>query len=295
MKVEITNKPIFTIMRNIKKKHSTVYEPIGDLSTYRALPTRSINQLDPFLFLNHHGPQTYPPNNQGLPFGPHPHRGFETLTYIMKGDIVHRDTGGYESIIKEGGIQWMTAGSGLIHAEVSSEEFKEHGGEEEVIQLWLNLPAKYKMTKPTYVGLPYDKILHIEEDQRRATVHLISGNWKGRTGPVNSLSGLTMTSIELKPEAALTLEVPASHQILFYVARGSVAVNGEVAALHELVEFEQDGERLEVKAQEATYLIFGHGAPFDEPIVAQGPFVMNSEAEIMQAYQDYRSGKMGVW
>src|SRR5690606_10186388 len=125
-------------MRNIKAIHRPVYAPIDDLITYRAMPTHSVQDIDPFLFLNHHGPQVYPANNNGLPFGPHPHRGFETLTFIFKGDIMHKDTGGGESVIREGGIQWMTAGRGLIHAEVSSEEFKRSGGEEEVIQIWLN-------------------------------------------------------------------------------------------------------------------------------------------------------------
>jgi redox-sensitive bicupin YhaK (pirin superfamily) len=104
--------------------------------------------LDPFIFLNHHGPQTYRPQNQGLPFGPHPHRGFETVTFILEGDIMHQDTGGYKSTIAAGGIQWMTAGSGLIHSEVSSGEFKSQGGPLEILQLWLNLPARYKMTPP---------------------------------------------------------------------------------------------------------------------------------------------------
>jgi redox-sensitive bicupin YhaK (pirin superfamily) len=282
-------------MRSIKKKHTAVYEPIADLSTYRAMPTASIQSLDPFLFLNHHGPQTYRPGNQGLPFGPHPHRGFETLTYIFKGDIVHKDTGGFNSKIEAGGIQWMTAGSGLLHSEVSSEEFKAHGGEEEVIQLWLNLPSHLKMTDPNYIGLSKDEITHLSEDDDKVTIHLISGEWKGQTGPVASLTGLTMTSVDLKEGGSFTVDIPASDQILFYVVNGSVDVNGTTADMHQLLEFAMDGERLQVTAREKSKLILGHGAPFNEPIVAHGPFVMNSEAELRQAFQDYQSGKMGVW
>jgi quercetin 2,3-dioxygenase len=128
--------------KTIKKVHQPVRDDIADLTTRRALPTHSIDQIDPFLFLNHHGHQVYPPGNRGLPFGPHPHRGFETVTFILKGDIAHHDTGGHSSVIRSGGIQWMTAGRGLVHSEVSSEEFKETGGELEILQLWVNLPAK---------------------------------------------------------------------------------------------------------------------------------------------------------
>ena len=164
-------------MRTIKNIHTAISAPIADLITYRALPTQQVNYIDPFLFLNHHGPQEYPPFNRGLPFGPHPHRGFETLTFILAGDIVHRDTGSGESIIKAGGIQWMTAGRGLIHAEVSSEEFKEKGGLVEVIQLWINLPAKLKMTPPHYVGLQQESIPAVSLNQGKTTLHVVSGEW----------------------------------------------------------------------------------------------------------------------
>src|SRR5512147_1672581 len=137
-------------MKTIKAHHKAEYEPIGDLVTYRVMPNNHIpmNQLDPFIFLNHHGWQQYAPNNNGLPFGPHPHRGFETVTFILEGDLMHRDSSGVSSVIKAGGVQWMTAGRGLIHAEVSSDEFKKNGGPLEILQLWINLPAKYKMTEP---------------------------------------------------------------------------------------------------------------------------------------------------
>ncbi len=267
-------------MRSIKRIHSAVSDPIGELPTFRVMPTHSIEQLDPFLFVNHHGPHEYRPGNQGLPFGPHPHRGFETLTYIFEGDIVHQDTQGFKSKIEAGGIQWMTAGSGLLHSEVSSEEFKAHGGVEEVIQLWLNLPAKLKMTEPNYTGLSKKEITHISEDDGNVTIHLISGSWKGQTGPVESLTNLTMTSVDLKEGGKLVIDVPVTDQVLFYVVSGSVEVNGDSAKMHELVEFGMDDESIEVVTQEKSRLILGHGAPFNEPIVAHGPFVMNSEAEI---------------
>jgi len=128
--------------RTIKRQHPAYRDDIADLSTIRPLPGPGVEQIDPFLFLNHHGPQTYPPRNQGLPFGPHPHRGFETVTFILEGELAHLDSGGGESIIRAGGVQWMTAGRGLVHAEVSPDGFKQQGGPLEILQLWVNLPSR---------------------------------------------------------------------------------------------------------------------------------------------------------
>ena len=279
----------------IKKIHQAVYAPIDDLITYRAIPTRSIDYLDPFLFLNHHGPQVYRQNNRGLPFGPHPHRGFETLTFVIKGDIAHFDSSGGESVIEDGGVQWMTAGSGLIHSEVSSDAFKKYGGEEEVLQLWMNLPAKYKMVKPSYIGLNREQISHFELDNGKVNIDLISGNWDENKGPIDSLTGLTMCSIRMQAGANLLIPIPNGHEVLFYVVKGNLLVNDSVLEKHQLIQFElQEGE-IVINATSDAYIIFGHGKPFNEPMVAQGPFVMNTEEEIAQAYQDYRTGKMGVW
>ena len=143
--------------RRIIAIHSATRDDIGDLVTRRPLPGPGLEQVDPFLFLNHHGPQTYPPNNRGLPFGPHPHRGFETVTFIIEGSLAHRDTGGHESVIEAGGVQWMTAGSGLVHAELSPDSFRRAGGPLDILQLWVNLPARLKMVAPAYRGLQADE------------------------------------------------------------------------------------------------------------------------------------------
>lgn len=282
-------------MRKIKAIHQAVSAPIDDLITYRALPTSEVNYIDPFLFLNHHGPQDYPPHNNGLPFGPHPHRGFETLTFVIDGDVVHKDSGGGSDKITAGGVQWMTAGSGLIHSEVSSKEFMEKGGREEILQLWMNLPAKYKMTRPAYKGLQYDELKHIRLADKKTTVNLISGKWENESGPVNSLSGLTIASIEMQKGGHFSTQIQTSHNIFFYVVRGTVEVNGSSARMYQLVEFENNDETVEVTATEDAILIFGHARPFNEPVAAQGPFVMNTSHEIAQAYADFRAGKMGVW
>lgn len=282
-------------MRKIKKKHKAISAPISDLITYRALPTREVEYIDPFLFLNHHGPQTYKPNNNGLPFGPHPHRGFETLTFILEGDIMHQDTGGGKSVINKGGVQWMTAGSGLIHAEISSDKFKQEGGPLEILQLWFNLPAKYKMVKPNYIGLQQEQIPTVAEDGGKVKVNVISGKRGDVQGPIESLGGIDMSSVELKQSGTFTATVPAERNIFFYVVRGQVKVNGEPIQKLHLVEFENEGEEIKVEALEDAVLLFGHAMPFNEPVVAHGPFVMNTEQEIQEAFRDYQSGKMGAW
>ncbi|WP_299821246.1 pirin family protein [uncultured Pontibacter sp.] len=283
------------MQRKIKKKHTAVSAPIADLVTYRALPTNSVDYIDPFLFLNHHGPQVYQPNNQGLPFGPHPHRGFETLTFILEGDITHQDTGGGKDVIEAGGVQWMTAGSGLIHAEVSSEKFKKEGGPMEILQLWFNLPAKYKMVKPNYIGLQKDKIPVVTEADGKVKVNVVSGKWGETEGPIPSLSDIHMASIEMQQGAGFTTSIAAARNIFFYVVRGKVTVNGVEAEKLNLVEFTNEGEEITVNASEDSYLLLGHAKPFNEPVVAHGPFVMNTEEEIREAFRDYQMGKMGAW
>src|SRR3954452_14050440 len=164
--------------RTIRKQYRAIRDDIGELHTWRPLPNDEIEQIDPFLFLNHHGPQVYPPGNRGLPFGPHPHRGFETITFIVEGSLLHRDTGGHESVIKDGGVQWMTAGRGLEHAELSPDDFLRNGGPLEILQLWVNLPSRLKMTEPKYIGLQGDELPSFDD------VTLISGTWNGHEGPV---------------------------------------------------------------------------------------------------------------
>lgn len=282
-------------MRSIKQIHSAEYSPISDLKTYRALPTKSIDYLDPFLFLNHHGPQQYPSHNQGLPFGPHPHRGMETVTFILAGDIAHKDSKGHESVIAAGGVQWMTAGKGLIHAEVSSEEFKEKGGELEILQLWLNLPARFKMTEPDYKGLQKGQIPNITLNEGKATIHLISGDWNGHKAGFESSIGVHLNTIYFKAGGNISLNIPQDQNIFFYVIRGNLFANGNPVKALELAEFNNDGEMLNIFSETDSILLLGHAKPLNEPVVSQGPFVMNTSEEIKEAYDDYRQGKFGTW
>jgi redox-sensitive bicupin YhaK (pirin superfamily) len=267
--------------RTIRKQYPAVSDDIGDLRTQRPLPNDEISQIDPFLFLNHHGPQVYPPANRGLPFGPHPHRGFETVTFIVEGPLMHRDTGGHESVIRDGGIQWMTAGRGLEHSELSPDEFLRNGGPLEILQLWINLPSRLKMTEPRYIGLQRDELPAFDG------VTLISGAWNGHEGPVPSLTGITLMTIR----GSANLPVPRDHNVFFYVVRGEVNVNGESVRAFNLVDFEHDGDEIDVQAGSDALVLFGHAAPYREPVVSYGPFVMNTQEEIVQAIRDYQAGK----
>ena len=275
-------------LRTIRKRYPALRDDIGELHTWRPLPNDEIQQIDPFLFLNHHGPQVYPPRNHGLPFGPHPHRGFETVTFIVEGSLTHRDTGGHESVIERGGVQWMTAGRGLEHEEVSPPEFLERGGALEILQLWINLPARLKFTEPRYVGLQKDQIASF--DNGGVTVNLISGDWGGHRGPIESLTDVHMMTIGLKAGSRITLPAPRGRNVFFYIVRGELTVGD---AFH-LVDWNDNGDEVEIEAVSDAFVIFGHAKPYGEPVVAHGPFVMNTREEIVQAIRDYQAGKFGA-
>lgn len=274
--------------RTVRTKYPPHREDLGDLVTRR--PAHSLEQLNPFLFINHHGPQIYPPRNHGLPFGPHPHRGFETVTFIVEGSLVHRDTAGHESAIGAGGIQWMTAGSGIEHSETSSAEFIEQGGPLEILQLWVNLPARLKMSEPAYTGLQESDIPSLVTSGGLATVHLIAGTLDGHAGPIDSLTKVTMLTLELRAGGAVTLPAPGGRRVFLYVVRGALQVAGSAAYAFELVDLNDDGESVELAATHDSLIIFAHADPLHEPIAAYGPFVMNTEAEIRQTVRDYQSG-----
>lgn len=282
-------------MRRVKRIHMATYSPIADLKTHSPLPSAKLEQIDPFIFLNHHGPQDYKVNNNGLPFGPHPHRGMETVTFIIDGEILHKDSGGHESVIGAGGVQWMTAGKGLIHAEVSPEDFKKKGGKLEILQLWLNLPSKYKLTNPHYDGKQKEEIPSFSLDEGKVALQLISGEWKEHKGAFSSLTEVMLSTIYFKKEGRFTGKVALDRNIFLYVVRGKLQVNRQKAETFQLIEFENDNELVEIIAEENSIVIYGHAKPLNEPMIVQGPFVMNNIEEIQQAYEDYRNGKFGSW
>ena len=277
-------KPMTT--RSLASLHPAMRDDIADLVTRRPVPGAALDQVDPFLFLNHHGPQTYPPGNGGLPFGPHPHRGFETVTFILEGNLAHHDTGGGESIVEAGGVQWMTAGSGLTHAELSPESFKRSGGPLEILQLWINLPARLKMTTPAYVPVTESEIPAVELAPG-VTMRPVSGT---QGAPIESLTGVMLATVEIAPGASATLPAPQGRNVLFYTVRGPAKIGGDEVPEHRLAKL-TDGEGIEVSSESGCLILFGHADPIGEPVVAHGPFVMNTREEIVQAIRDHQAGK----
>ncbi|MGO2146517.1 pirin family protein [Halomonas sp.] len=279
-------------VRRVTAQHPAHRDDIGDLVTRRPLPGPSLDQLDPFLFLNHHGPQVYPANNQGLPFGPHPHRGFETVTFILEGSLAHADSAKHQSVIHKGGVQWMTAGSGIVHAEISPAEFLRDGGPLEILQLWINLPARLKMSEPRYMGLQQDSIPAIALPGG-GEMNLIAGEWGDTSGPIETLTNVFMSTLKLSAGSREQLPVAAGRQVFLYVVSGDVTVSGESTKPHQLVELDREGDSIVIEAASDAQLLFGHGDVIDEPVYSHGPFVMNTREEIVQAVEDYQAGKFG--
>lgn len=277
--------------RTLLRLHAARRDDIGDLITRRPVPAADLDQIDPFLFLNHHGPQTYAPNNNGLPFGPHPHRGFETVTFILDGELAHNDSGGGESIIKAGGVQWMTAGSGLIHAELSPAAFKRDGGPMEILQLWVNLPSRLKMTTPHYVGLQAADIPSFTTEAG-VTVEPVSGEWLGHAAPIQSLIDIHLAVLRLPSGAAFETPVASGRNVFLYVVRGEVTVAGASVPQWNLAAL-SDGDAVQITASSDAVVLLGHAQPIGEPVFSHGPFVMNTREEIIQAVQDYQAGKFG--
>ncbi len=282
------------IMKKIKRIISTGRQAVGEHMMYQPLPNHEFQNLDPFLLLHHHGPHEFGPYNQGLPFGPHPHRGFETLTFIYEGAIEHADSQGHKSIINSGGVQWMTAGRGIVHSENIPADLRENGGKMEIIQLWMNLPSKLKMTAPAYQGLQKEALPVLASGDGKVTSQVISGTIGNVTGPAETITGLTVLNVVAKAGGKEVFEASQENTVLLYVLNGELLVNGKLVIDHQMIDFEGSGTHLKIEAQTSSRFILCHGRAHNEPIVSQGPFVMNSTTEILQAMKDYQMGKMGM-
>lgn len=252
---------------------------------------------NPFLMLDYAAPYEFAPNETHGPrgVGQHPHKGFETVTIAYHGEVAHRDSSGGGGIIYEGDVQWMTAGSGIIHEEFHSENFSKKGGLFEMVQLWVNLPAKDKNTPPRYQHLAKANIPIVEFPDEVGYLRLIAGEHDGVKGAADTFTEMNVWDIVLHADQEAELEVPDNHNLSMVVLRGAVTFNGkEQAIAGELVNFEQTGGKVRVKAgsEEAKILLLS-GVPIDEPVVGYGPFVMNTAEEIRQAISDFKSGKFG--
>jgi redox-sensitive bicupin YhaK (pirin superfamily) len=269
---------------------------VGGLPIRQPFPTANVNQIDPFLLLHHADvkvPRHIEPRYAGV--GPHPHRGFSPVTFIFKGGVHHRDSRGNDSVVYAGGAQWMNAGMGAIHSERPPDNIHEIGGRQEIIQLWINTPAKFKMEQPAYYPLQASDTPVFTSDDNLVTVHVVSGEVLNVKGPIPSTSPVNAATLTLKKDGAVRIPVPLSHNTIIYLLDGKLNIEeyGLTEALHAVV-FAKDGEGVAFKALEDTRVLFLSGEPIAEKVVAQGPFVMNNETQILEAMRDYQMGKMGM-
>ncbi|WP_159990316.1 pirin family protein [Pelistega ratti] len=252
--------------------------------------------LDPFLLMDYNSPRYFDGGRtsdfRGV--GEHPHRGFETVTIAYQGEVSHKDSYGGGGTIGTGDVQWMTAGSGLMHQEYHSEKFSAEGGIFEMVQLWVNLPAKDKMTAPKYQAITAKEIPTVQLADEAGQVRIIAGALEGTQGPASTFSPVNMWDVQLKAGKKHTFAVPSSHNLIILVREGTILINDDsVARQNELVTFEKGGEDVQIEANNDVSLLILTGEPLNEPVVGYGPFVMNTEEEIVQAFQDIKSGKFG--
>lgn len=251
-------------------------------------------QLSPFLLLDHAGPYRFDPTEARRGVGQHPHRGFETVTIVYEGEVEHRDSTGAGGKIGPGDVQWMTAASGILHEEFHSPAFTRKGGELEMVQLWVNLPAKDKKSPAGYQSLLNAEIPVVSLPDDAGSLRVIAGSYGGQTGPARTFTPIDVWDVRLSAGKTATFAIPAGRNSMLVMLRGTVLVNGEAVARDaQLTLFAQDGDEITVEANNDAVFLVLSGEPIDEPVVGYGPFVMNSQAEIVEAIQDFNAGKYG--
>jgi hypothetical protein len=269
----------------------------GGFQINRPFPTRALDQFDPWLMLDEMGPVEYGPGEaKGAP--DHPHRGFETISYLLAGASNHKDSTGLTGSMKAGDVQWMTAGSGVVHSEMPSQEILEKGGLVHGFQIWLNLPKRDKGIQPRYQDTRSEDIPIVETADKSVWVKVIAGESMGRKAVIETRTPILFLHFILQPGAAFTQAVPSSYNAFAYVIDGEgVFGDGKRATAKQAVFFERDGDSItfknEEKAKEPLSFLLLAGTPLNEPVARYGPFVMNTEEEIQQAFTDFRAGRMG--
>ncbi len=269
---------------------------MGGIPIRQPFPSRKAEQIDPFLLL-HHAELTVPADmdTKHAGVGPHPHRGFSPVTFLFEGGVNHHDSRGNKNTVYAGGTQWMNAGMGVIHSERPPMDIHEMGGRQELIQLWVNTPAKHKMDTPSYFPLTAEETPALVSEDGLTTVKVIAGSLNGVEGPIKPLSPVNTFTAVMKKGARFFFNIPQTHNAFIYLLDGKVQVTGdsEVDGKYVAV-FNHDGEGFELEAREDTRLFIGTGEPLNEPVASHGPFVMNNQTELMEAFRDYQLGKMGV-
>ncbi|MBV9242011.1 MAG: pirin family protein [Acidobacteria bacterium] len=251
------------------------------------------HRMSPFFLLDYNALENFPPREEPFGVGAHPHRGFETVTIAYKGKVEHHDSRGGGGVIGEGDVQWMTAGSGLLHKEFHEQEYNREGGPFQMVQLWVNLPAKDKMTDPKYQAITNAEMGRVDLPLG-GNVEIIAGEFNGVKGPATTFTPVHLYNLKPKAGEKIQLSFPAGYTTALLAIEGSVKINGEtMLPLNNLALFEQDGESFTVEALEDGIFLLMSGEPLNEPIAQYGPFLMNTQLEIAQAIDDYRQGKFG--
>ena len=264
--------------------------PVRTLFSYDSLG----KHISPFLLLDHAGPAEFTPTEQRRGVGQHPHRGFETVTIVYDGEVEHRDSTGAGGTIGPGDVQWMTAAKGILHEEFHSPAFARRGGALEMVQLWVNLPAKDKMAEAGYQTIVDADIPVLPLANDAGQLRLIAGEFAGAKGPARTFTAIDVWDLRLNPGKPVTLDLHAGRNTALVILRGTLLINGEeVARQGQLALFERDGRQLTLESNDDAKVLLLSGEPIDEPIVGHGPFVMNTEQEIHQAFADFQSGKFG--
>jgi redox-sensitive bicupin YhaK (pirin superfamily) len=269
---------------------------MGGIILDQPLPNNQMDQIDPFLLIHHWDDNLKGDRKQSeLGVGPHPHRGFSPVTLIFEGGVHHRDSIGNNSIVMDGGTQWMFAGRGIIHSERPTKELAENGGAFEFIQFWVNVPAKNKMEQPGYVALQKEKTPEYVSEDKNVTVGVVSGEFKNIKGTIDTFTPITTLRFIFNKGGKINFDIPSEHNTLIYVLEGDIIINDKnEIKTRELAWFNNDGSNIDIKAVESTKAILLSGKPIDEEVATYGPIVMNTRSEVMTALTDAQMGKMGV-
>ena len=264
--------------------------PVRSLFDYQGLG----KQLSPFLLLDYAGPAEFAPATKPRGVGQHPHRGFETVSIVYEGEVAHRDSTGHGGVIGPGDVQWMTAGSGILHEEFHSPAFTQRGGQLHMVQLWVNLPAKDKMTPPAYQAILNAEIPKVVIDKGASTARVIAGEFLGARGAAHTFTPMQVVDITVKAGHTVTLPAHDGWNTALVILSGKAQINhAHPAREAQLVVYSQEGDALVIEAQEEVKALLLSGQPLNEPIVGHGPFVMNTMEEIRQAFVDFQSGAFG--
>lgn len=283
-------------LRTVKNRSKSNFVNMGPIRLRQPLPSFQIKNVDPFILLHHYGPYEINANHNPFDLGPHPHRGFEPITFLIQGEQLHRDSLGNNSVVKRGDVQWTTAGKGIIHAEKPTNEFVAKGGYLEGIQLWLNLPSSHKMMNPAYQHVRNAEMPVLKSEDQKISYKLVAGNYANAIGKINTQTPITVLWGNAEVGGNDMVKIAKGHNAFIYLIKGALTINGE-EALHEegvrMLTFSTEGEAVSILANTKSEFIILTGEPLNEKVATYGPFVMNTQEEIQDAMLDYQTGKMG--